>query len=204
MNTLLQRTCPWPANDPLMIQYHDEEWGTPVHDDRKLFEFLVLDAAQAGLSWRTVLHKRQGYAKNFANFDFRKVAKFTARDITRILKDPGIIRNKQKVQSAITNAKALIAMQKEFQTFDQYIWSFVNGQPIQRRVKTPRDWPATSPESDAMSKDMKKRGFSFCGSTICYAFMQAAGLVNDHLVTCFRYGLVQQVPKFDILERSSK
>lgn len=179
--------CPWPGNDVLMVQYHDQEWGVPVHNDRKLYEFLVLDAAQAGLSWRTVLHKRRGYKKAFANFDYQKVAKFTSRDMKRLLRDATIIRNRQKIQSAITNAKALIKVQKEFGSFDQYIWVFVKNQPIIHRRRNNQAIPATSPESDAMSLDMKKRGFSFCGSTICYAFMQAAGLVNDHLVSCFCY-----------------
>ena len=175
-----------------MIEYHDEEWGVPVHDDRKLFEFLVLDAAQAGLSWRTVLHKRKGYKRAFSHFNYRTVSRYTARDLTRLLNDSNIISNRQKIQAAVTNAKAMLKVQKEFGSFDRYIWSFVNHKSIIHRWKSAKDIPATSPESDTMSQDMKKRGFSFCGTTICYAFMQAAGLVNDHLIRCFRY---KQIPR---------
>ena len=170
-----------------MLRYHDEEWGVPVHDDRKLYEYLVLDAFQAGLSWRTVLHKRANFRKAFSGFDPRKVAKYGKREINRLLKDEGIIRNRQKIEAAIINAQMLLKVQKEFGSFDKYIWQFVDGKPIIHKRKTINDLPATSPESDAMAKDMKKRGFKFCGTTICYAFMQAAGLVNDHLVGCFRY-----------------
>lgn len=182
--------CSWPGNDALMVKYHDEEWGVPVHDDRKLYEFLVLDAAQAGLSWRTVLYKREGYKKAFADFDYKKVAKFTEEDVERLMQDPGIIRNRQKINSAIVNAQKVLEVQKEFGSFDKYIWQFVNGRTVKNQHRQDSDIGATSPESDAMSLDMKKRGFKFVGSTICYAFMQGAGLVNDHVVACFRYNQV--------------
>lgn len=164
----------------------------PVHDDRKLYEFLVLDAFQAGLSWRTVLHKRQAFKKAFANFSYRQVALFTARDVRRLMGDASIIRNRQKIQSAIVNAKSLMGVQKEFGSFEKYLWSFVGDRPVMNRWNSSQEIPATSPPSDAMSQDMKKRNFSFCGSTICYACMQAAGLVNDHLQSCFRYRMVQR------------
>jgi DNA-3-methyladenine glycosylase I len=179
--------CPWPSDDALMIAYHDEEWGVPVHADRKHFEFLILDAAQAGLSWRTVLHKREGYRKAFHQFDPKRVARYTAKDVRRLLANPGIIRNRLKVASAIQNAKCFLAVQKEFGSFDAYIWRFVNGRTIHNRLRSFKNLQATSPESDAMSKDLKKRGFRFVGSTICYAYMQAAGMVNDHLSNCFRF-----------------
>lgn len=181
------KRCAWPGSDELMIKYHDEEWGVPLHDDKKLYEFLVLDAAQAGLSWKTVLHKRENYRKAFHNFDPVKISKYTEKDIERLLADPGIIRNKLKVNSAVTNAKAFLAVQKEFGSFDKYIWQFTNYKTIVNKHKSMQDIPAKSPESDAMSKDMIKRGFKFVGSTICYAFMQAAGMVNDHMDQCFRY-----------------
>jgi DNA-3-methyladenine glycosylase I len=179
--------CGWSVDHPLMIEYHDTEWGVPVHDDRKLFEFLVLDAAQAGLSWRTVLLKRENYRKAFDNFDAEKVARYTEKHMQRLLTNPGIIRNRLKVQSAVTNARATLQVRDEFGTFDRYIWQFVGGKPLINRIQSLKQIPATSNESDAMSKDLKARGFNFVGSTICYAFMQAAGLVNDHLVTCFRH-----------------
>jgi len=181
-----ENRCGWSGGDALMQEYHDKEWGVPVHDERKLFEHLILDGAQAGLSWRTILYRREGYRKAFLNFDAKKVARFTARDAARLLKDPGIIRNRAKIRSAIANAKAFLATQKEFGTFDKYIWSFVSPKKKGKRVKSFRELPATSPESDAMSKDLKKRGFSFVGSTICYAFMQASGMVDDHQADCFR------------------
>lgn len=171
----------------MMIEYHDREWGVPVHDDQKLFEHLILDGAQAGLSWRTILHKRAAYREAFANFDVVKVARFTPSKIERLLLNPGIVRNRLKVTSAVRNAKAFLKVQDEFDTFDKYLWQFVGGGPIHYRRQVMRDIPATSPESDAMSKDLKRRGFNFVGSTICYAMMQAAGLVNDHLVDCFRH-----------------
>jgi len=183
----MKRSCDWPGDDPLMIEYHDTEWGLPVHDDRKLFEFLVLDAAQAGLSWRTVLKKRENYRKAFRQFDPEKVARFKTRDIERLLGDPGIIRNRLKVESAVANAKAMIEVQKEFGSFDRYIWGFTGGKTVKNKWKKLDQLPAESEESRAMSRDMKKRGFKFCGPVICYAFMQAAGMVNDHLVHCFRY-----------------
>jgi DNA-3-methyladenine glycosylase I len=183
--------CDWSLGHPLMIEYHDTEWGVPVHDDRKLFEFLVLDAAQAGLSWRTVLLKRENYRQAFDNFDAEKVARYTEKRAEKLLTNPGIIRNRLKVNSAVTNARALLKVREEFDSFDCYIWQFVGGKPRTNHFKSMKQIPATSKESDAMSKDMKQRGFTFCGSTICYAFMQAAGLVNDHIVTCFRHREVQ-------------
>jgi DNA-3-methyladenine glycosylase I len=179
--------CPWPGSDPLMIAYHDTEWGVPLHDDQKLFEFLILEGAQAGLSWRTVLYKRDAYRKAYDNFDANKVARYGERQITRLMNDAGIIRNRLKISSAITNAKAFLKVQKEFGTFDQYIWQFTGGKPLNSKLKDIKHIQATSKESDAMSKDLLKRGFKFVGSTICYAHMQATGMVNDHLTTCFRH-----------------
>jgi len=178
--------CRWPSN-PLSIAYHDNEWGVPVHDDRTLFEFLTLEGAQAGLSWDTVLKKRDRYRQVFAEFDPRKVARFDRRKIKTLLKDPGIIRNRLKIASTISNAQAFLKIQKEFGSFDAYIWRFVNNQPLQSNWETHAGLPASTPQSDAMSKDLKKRGFRFVGSTICYAFMQAVGMVNDHTTTCFRH-----------------
>jgi DNA-3-methyladenine glycosylase I len=174
-----------------MIQYHDTEWGVPLHDDRKLFEFLVLDGAQAGLSWRTVLLKRDNYRRAFDNFEAEKVARYTDKRLDRLLQDPGIIRNRLKVRSAVINARAFLKVRDEFGSFDRYIWQFVGGSPRINRLQSMTQIPATSKESDAMSQDLKRRGFTFVGSTICYAFMQAAGMVNDHLVTCFRHREVQ-------------
>ena len=182
-----KRSCEWPSDDPLMIEYHDREWGTPVHDDRRQFEFLILEGAQAGLSWRTVLHKREAYRAAFARFDPEKVARFGARDVRRLLGDAGIIRNRLKIGSAIKNARAFLAVQEEFGTFDAYIWRFVDGRPKVNRWRSLREIPAKTRESDALSKDLKQRGFTFVGSTIMYAHMQAAGLVNDHLVGCWRW-----------------
>jgi DNA-3-methyladenine glycosylase I len=179
--------CAWSGADPLMIEYHDREWGVPVHDDRKHFEFLVLEAAQAGLSWAIVLKKREGYRQAFAAFDPAKVARFDKRRIERLVLNPAIIRNRQKIQAAIKNARAVLKVQDEFGSFDAYAWRFVNGQPIVNRRRTMRDIPATTPESDAFSKDLKARGFSFVGSTVIYAHMQAIGMVNDHVLDCFRY-----------------
>jgi DNA-3-methyladenine glycosylase I len=178
--------CGWGTTES-MIAYHDKEWGVPVHDDRLLFEFLVLEGAQAGLSWSTILNKRDNYRKAFDDFDAGKIAKYDARKIKKLLADAGIVRNKLKVAAAVQNAKAFLAVQKEFGNFDAYIWSFVNGRPIRNNFKKMKDVPARTPESDAMSKDLLKRGFKFVGSTICYAFMQAVGLVNDHIVDCFRH-----------------
>ena len=178
--------CTWAgADDPLMIAYHDEEWGRPVHDDRLLFEMLTLEGAQAGLSWRTILHKRENYRRAFAGFDPRKVAKFTAKDEARLMADTGIVRNKLKIAATIQNAKMVLAAQKEFGSFDAYIWSFVGGKPIANKIENLRDVPAKTAASDAMSKALGKYGFKFVGSTICYAFMQATGMVNDHEIKCF-------------------
>jgi DNA-3-methyladenine glycosylase I len=179
--------CAWPANDPLMRRYHDEEWGVPVHDDRLHFEFLILEGAQAGLSWRTVLYKRAAYRAAFANFDPRRVARFDARKVKTLLNNAGIIRNRLKIESTISNARAFLAVQKEFGSFDRYVWQFVGGRPIVNRWTTLRQIPARTTESDALSADLKKRGFRFVGSTIIYAHMQATGLVNDHLVHCYRH-----------------
>lgn len=182
-----KKRCAWPTGDLQMIKYHDEEWGVPVYDDRKLFEFLVLDAFQAGVSWSIVLHKRKNFRKAFHNFNYQRIAKYDKRDVRRLLNDAGIIRNRLKIQSTISNAQRFIAVQKEFGSFAKYIWQFVGGKTIDHKCKTLKDIPATSKESDAMSQDLKARGFKFVGSTICYAFMQAAGMVNDHVVDCFRY-----------------
>lgn len=179
--------CGWTKDDALMNAYHDEEWGVPVHDDKKHFEFLVLDAFQAGLSWKTILYRREGFRKAFANFNVGKVAKFDEDDVERLMHDEGIIRNKLKITGTVKNAKAFMAIQKEFGSFDNYIWQFVKGKTIDNKHRTMKDIQATSKESDAMSKDLKKRGFTFVGSTICYAYMQAAGMVNDHMMDCFRY-----------------
>jgi DNA-3-methyladenine glycosylase I len=179
--------CPWPGDDRLMTEYHDNEWGVPVHDDQKLFEFLVLDAAQAGLSWKTILYKRENYRKAFHDFDAEKVARYGESDINRLLANPGIVRNRLKVVSAVENAKGLLAVKEELGSFDTYIWRFVDGHTIHNEFRNLGQIPSHSPESDAMSKDLKRRGFRFVGSVICYAFMQAAGLVNDHVMSCFRY-----------------
>jgi DNA-3-methyladenine glycosylase I len=177
--------CDW-ARKPLDIEYHDREWGTPVHDDRLLFEFLILEGAQAGLSWSTILAKRQGYRKAFANFDARKVARFDEKRMAALLENPGIVRNRLKIAAAIGNARAFEAVRKEFGSFDVFVWRFVNGAPKVNAWKTMKQVPARTEISDALSKELARRGFKFVGSTICYAFMQAVGLVNDHLVTCFR------------------
>jgi DNA-3-methyladenine glycosylase I len=176
-----------------MMQYHDTEWGVPLHDDRKLFEFLVLDAAQAGLSWRTVLLKRENYRRAFAGFDAGKVARFTSRDETRLLTDTGLIRNRLKIRSAIINARQFISVGDEFGSFDRYIWQFIGGPPRINHYRALDDIPARTAESDTMSRDLKRRGFTFVGSTICYAFMQAVGMVNDHLTSCFRHKEVQHL-----------
>lgn len=182
--------CPWCLGFEQYIQYHDEEWGVPVHDDRKHFEFLILEGAQAGLSWSTVLKKREGYRKNFADFDPERVARFTSKRIEKILTDPSIIRNKLKVHAAVNNAKRFLEVQKEFGSFDKYIWRFVNNKPIKNKLKSLKNAQPTTKESDALSKDLIKRGFKFVGSTVIYSHMQACGLVNDHLVECFRYNEV--------------
>jgi len=180
--------CAWAAPaDPLYLAYHDAEWGVPLHDDRALFEFLILEGMQAGLSWATILHKRDNFRRVFDRFDPRKVARYDARKVRSLLADPGIVRNRLKIAAAIQNAKAFLAVQKEFGSFDRYIWQFVGGRPIRNAWKTLKDIPAQTPESEAMSKDLRKRGFKFVGPTICYAHMQATGMVNDHTVDCFRY-----------------
>src|SRR5687767_11138047 len=181
-----RKRCGW-ATTELGIVYHDREWGVPQHDDRVLFEFLILEGAQAGLSWETILKKRDNYRKAFANFDPAKVARFDAKKVEKLLTDPGIVRNRLKVAGAVRNAKAFLAVQKEFGSFDAYVWRFVDGEPLVNRRKSMKQVPARTAESDAMSKDLLKRGFTFVGSTICYAFMQAVGIVNDHEVSCFRY-----------------
>jgi DNA-3-methyladenine glycosylase I len=183
----MKKSCSWPTNDPLMNKYHDKEWGVPLHNDKKLFEFLLLEGMQAGLSWRTVLYKRENFRKAFDNFDFNKIAKYNKRKINSLLKDVGIIRNKLKVESAVTNAKAFLEVRREFGTFNKYIWNFLNGKPIQNKFKSIKELPAKTELSDLISKDLKKRGFKFVGSTIVYAHMQATGMVNDHVVECFRY-----------------
>jgi len=184
--------CHWAENgDPLYAAYHDEEWGVPQHDDRVLFEFLILEGAQAGLSWSTILNKRETYRKAFGLFDVRKVAQYDKARIAALLKDPGIVRNRLKIESAVTNASAFLEVQKEFRTFDAYIWQFVDGKPIQNSWKAMKQVPASTEQSDAMSKDLKRRGFKFVGSTIIYAFMQATGMVNDHTIDCFRWKQLQ-------------
>jgi DNA-3-methyladenine glycosylase I len=184
--------CGWCGTDALYVAYHDHEWGVPVHDDRKLFEFLVLEGAQAGLSWITILRKREAYRRAFAGFDPKRVARFDARKIQSLLKDPGIVRNRLKVASAVKNARAFLAVQEEFGSFDRYQWQFVDGRPLQNRCKSLRDIPARTAVSDAFSKDLKRRGFTFVGSTIIYAHMQAVGMVNDHVVGCFRHTQVKK------------
>lgn len=188
-----ERRCAWARGDELMAAYHDTEWGVPCYDDAKLFEAIVLDAAQAGLSWRTVLYKRENYRKAFDNFDPVKIARYTDKRIEKLLQNPGIIRNRLKVESARTNAKAFLATQKEFGSFSEYLWDFVDGKPIQNKWKTDKQLPASTPLSDALSKDLKKRGFKFVGTTIVYAMMQATGLVNDHVTHCFRHALVKKL-----------
>jgi len=181
-----RKRCSWAGTDPAMRAYHDEEWGRPVHDERILFEFLTLEGAQAGLSWSTILRKREGYRRAFAGFDPAQVAGYGGAKVRELMTDPGIVRNRLKIESSIANAQALLHVQEELGSFDRYVWGFVGGSPLRRTRRSLRDVPATTPESDAMSKDLKKRGFRFVGSTICYAFMQACGLVDDHLTSCFR------------------
>jgi DNA-3-methyladenine glycosylase I len=183
----MKQRCAWPGSDPLYVAYHDAEWGVPLHDDRRLFEFLVLDAAQAGLSWITILRKRENYRRAFDGFDPEKIARYRAARIEKLLRDPGIVRNRQKVQSAVANAKAFLDVVDEFGSFDEYIWGFVGGKPKRNRFRTLKEVPAETDESRAMSKDLRSRSFKFVGPTICYAFMQAAGMVNDHVVDCFRH-----------------
>jgi DNA-3-methyladenine glycosylase I len=184
----MPRRCEWAdSDDPLLVAYHDEEWGTPSHDDRHLFEFVTLEGAQAGLSWMTILRKREGYRSAFEGFDPARVARFSPRKIEGLLKDPTIVRNRLKVESTVNNAQRLLEVQREFGSFDAYIWQFVDGAPIAGRRRKLGDLPSETPESTAMSKDLKRRGFRFIGPTVCYAFMQATGMVNDHVTSCFRY-----------------
>jgi DNA-3-methyladenine glycosylase I len=183
--------CPWCLGSEAYIAYHDKEWGVPVHEDRMLFELLILEGAQAGLSWSTILNKRPKYRRAFDQFDARKVARYSAKDVARLLADAGIVRNRLKIAAAIGNAQAFLALQKEFGSFDRYIWRWVGGRPMQNRRRSVKHVPASTPESDAMSKDLRQRGFKFVGTTICYAYMQATGMVNDHLLGCFRHAQVQ-------------
>ncbi|MBI5804218.1 DNA-3-methyladenine glycosylase I [Candidatus Pacearchaeota archaeon] len=184
---MTKQRCAWPGSDELMVKYHDEEWGVPLHDDKKLFEFLVLDAFQAGLSWRTILHKRENFRKAFDNYDIKKIANYKEKEFQRLLNDAGIIRNKLKITSTITNAQKFLEMQKEFGSFDKYIWQFTSHKTIKNSWKHIKELPAKTALSDAMSISLKEKGFKFVGSTICYAFMQAAGIVNDHTTDCFRW-----------------
>jgi DNA-3-methyladenine glycosylase I len=179
--------CAWCGDDPLYIAYHDEEWGVPNHDDRHLFEMLILEGAQAGLSWLTILRKRENYRRAFANFDAKKIAKFGEKDFARLMADAGIVRNRLKIRATIEGAKAFLKVRDEFGSFDAYIWQFVGGKTVQNKLRSLRDAVSHTAESDAMSKDLKKRGFNFVGSTICYSFMQAVGMVNDHVAACFRH-----------------
>lgn len=182
-----KQTCSWPTGDPLMLKYHNKEWGVPLHNDKKLFEFLILEGFQAGLSWKTILHKRENFRKAFDGFDFNIVAEYDKRKINSLLKDAGIIRNRLKIEGAVANAKAFLLVRKEFRTFDKYIWSFVGGKPIQNNLKSLKDIPAKTKLSDKISDDLRKRGFKFVGSTIVYAHMQATGMVNDHITSCYRH-----------------
>ena len=182
--------CPWPGNNPLLVAYHDTEWGVPLYADRKLFEFLLLDGAQAGLSWLTILNKREGYRQAFDNFDAAGIAAYDEGKVAQLLADPGIVRNRQKIAAAIGNAQAFLQIRQELGSFAAYLWSFVNHQPIKNHWDNAADIPAVSPESEAMSRDLRRRGFRFVGPTICYAFMQSVGMVNDHITTCFRYNEV--------------
>ena len=184
------KRCTWTGTDPLMIAYHDTEWGVPLHDDRKIYEFLVLEGMQAGLSWSTILRKRENFRAAFRGFDPAAVSNYGSREMDRLMADPGIIRNRVKLQAAINNAEKFLQVQKEFGSFDRYIWGFVGGKPVRHRFRKDSEIPAVSPESDRLSRDMKQRGFKFVGSTIIYAHMQATGMVNDHLAGCFRYSQV--------------
>jgi DNA-3-methyladenine glycosylase I len=187
--------CGWCGTDPLYVAYHDTEWGVPVHDDRMLFEFLILEGAQAGLSWITILKKREAYRRAFAGFDAGKVARYGPHQVERLLADAGIVRNRLKIEAAINNARLFLAVQEEFGSFDAYVWRFVDGRPIVNRWRTLKQVPASTPESDALSRDLKSRGFKFVGSTICYAHMQATGMVNDHLTGCFRHAEVARLQR---------
>jgi DNA-3-methyladenine glycosylase I len=193
---MIQR-CAWAGSTPLMIQYHDTEWGVPVHDDRLLFELLILEGAQAGLSWSTILNKRENYRAAFANFDAQKVARFDRRKTAALMRNAGIVRNRLKIESAIGNARAFIAVQHQFGTFDRYLWQFVEGESKRNRWRHARDIPTSTTLSDTISKELKKLGFRFVGTTICYSFMQATGIVNDHLVACFRHDACSRTPSRD-------
>ncbi|WP_432822828.1 DNA-3-methyladenine glycosylase I [Trichloromonas sp.] len=190
----MKQRCAWCGSDPLYLSYHDKEWGVPVHDDRLLFEFLVLEGAQAGLSWLTILKKRDNYRRAFHGFDPQRVARYSDADLQRLLADSGIVRNRLKIESAVKNARGVLALQQEFGSFDAYLWRYVEHQPRQNEWRSLAELPARTAESDAMSKDLKKRGFNFVGPTICYAFMQAVGMVNDHVVDCFRHAELKQAP----------
>ncbi|TSD04229.1 MAG: DNA-3-methyladenine glycosylase I [Parcubacteria group bacterium Greene0714_36] len=186
-----KKRCDWPGENVLLVSYHDKEWGVPVHKDRTLFEFLILEGAQAGLTWQTVLNKRENYRKAFSEFDVKIIARYGAKDAKRLLADAGIIRNRLKIAATIQNAKMFLSVQKEFGSFNAYVWQFVGGKPINHKIRTMRDIPFTTKESDIMSKDLLKRGFKFVGPAICYAFMQAVGMVNDHQTNCFRYSKIK-------------
>jgi DNA-3-methyladenine glycosylase I len=189
----MKNRCNWCGSDPLYIAYHDDEWGVPAHDDRRLFEFLILEGAQAGLSWFTILKKRENYRKAFHGFDFERIARYTQPDIGRLLADAGIVRNRLKIESAIKNARGVLKIREEYGSLDAFVWRYFDGVPVQNAWKNLAELPAHTKDSDEMSKDLKKRGFSFVGSTICYAFMQAVGMVNDHVTDCFRYGEIANV-----------
>jgi len=191
----MENRCEWSGTDPLYLKYHDDEWGVPLHDDHGLFELLTLEGAQAGLSWLTILRKRDNYRKAFHGFDPQKIAGYSAADVERLLADPGIVRNRRKIESAISNAQKMIATQDEFGSFDSFLWSYVDHQPVQNAWRSLAELPAKTALSDKISKDLKKRGFNFVGSTICYAFMQAVGMVNDHVVSCFRYEQVKKMAR---------
>jgi len=189
----MENRCEWCGSDPLYVSYHDDEWGVPLHDDRALFELLILEGAQAGLSWLTILRKRASYRKAFSGFDPQKIAGYSERDIERLLADPGIVRNRLKIESTLRNARGVLAIQEEFGSFDAFLWRYVDGRPIQNVWRSLAEVPAKTALSDRISKDLKKRGFNFVGSTICYAFLQAVGMVNDHVVSCFRHDQVKKM-----------
>ncbi len=191
----MKKRCQWCGSDPLYVTYHDDEWGVPVHDDQHLFEMLVLGGAQAGLSWLTILRKRENYRKAFRGFDYEKIARYSKRDITRLLNDAGIVRNRLKIESAIKNARGVLAIREEFGTLDAFLWRYVDGVPLQNRWKSMTELPAKTELSDTLSKDLKRRGFNFVGSTICYAFMQSIGMVNDHTTDCFRHKAIRKLAK---------
>lgn len=187
------KRCTWPGTDPLYIKYHDEEWGVPLHDEKRLFEFLILEGAQAGLSWITILKKREAYRKAYHDFDVEKVARYNSRSVERLLNNPGIVRNRLKIEASITNAKNYLDIQEKYGSFNDFIWSYVDGKPIQNHYKSLKQIPASTSLSDTISETLKKHGFKFVGSTICYAFMQATGMVNDHVTECFRHGQVAKL-----------